>query len=150
MASEAELVDCSRVLERFQREARTVAQLDHPGIVPIPSASTSDRSILVMPLVRGTDLRARVKGRGLLLGDTLETTEQVALALDYSHAQGVIHRDVESGYILVAKGRRSLRVLVTGFGLARDIRAIHSNSAERCTLTGGKPLVLILEQMVQG
>ncbi len=117
---------------RFRREARTVAQLDHPGIVPIHDFGLHQRTLfLVMPLVQGNDLRTRIKSRSLLLGEILEIAEQIALALGYSHAQGVIHRDVKPGNILVTEERRGLRVRVTDFGLARE------SDATCVTRTGG-------------
>jgi len=107
--------------QRFQQEARLVAQMDHPAIVPVFDFGRHESSLfLVMPVVSGKSLRYYLEERSLKLGDTLEIGIQAAQALEYSHAQGVVHRDIKPENIMVAReedGR--LRVRVMDFGLAR-------------------------------
>ncbi len=110
--------------QRFRHEARVVAQMDHPAIVPIYDFGYHDGSLfLVMPVVAGTTLRSSLRDGSLELGEVLEIAVQVADALDYSHALGIIHRDVKPENIMAARERGALRVRVMDFGLARDTSA---------------------------
>jgi ABC-type transport system substrate-binding protein/tRNA A-37 threonylcarbamoyl transferase component Bud32 len=106
--------------ERFRREARVVAQLDHPGIVGIHDFAQHDGALFyVMPFVRGDNLREFARMEKLTLGDLLEIFRQVAEALDYSHASGVVHRDIKPENVMLSReadGR--IRVRITDFGLA--------------------------------
>lgn len=108
--------------ERVLREARTVARMDHPGIVPVHDLGRDDEGVwFVMPLLPGTTLRDHVKNGDLALGDVLETGVQVAEAVAYCHAHGVLHRDLKPGNVMVSReeGGR-LRARVMDFGLARS------------------------------
>ncbi|MBL8113796.1 MAG: protein kinase, partial [Acidobacteria bacterium] len=106
--------------ERFRREARIVARLEHPGIVPVHDIGQHDRSLFfIMPLVPGESLRAELAKGTLKLGDIVEVGLQTALALDAAHAQGVVHRDVKPENLLVARRKpEGLWIRVTDFGLA--------------------------------
>ena len=107
--------------ERFRREARLVAQMDHPGIVPIFDFGQYLGSLfLVMPVVEGTTLRKLTEKGNLHLGEVLEIAAQSAEALDYSHARGVVHRDIKPDNIMVALESEPMRVRLMDFGLARD------------------------------
>jgi serine/threonine-protein kinase len=90
--------------ERFLREIRVSASLQHPNILPLfDSGEAGDLLYYVMPLVEGTSLRERIKKEGQLsLDDALRTTEQVAAALDYAHSHGVVHRDIKPENIPIA------------------------------------------------
>jgi len=105
--------------QRFLREARTAAQLSHPGIVPIFAVhEVSDFVYFAMAYVDGDTLGRRVRERGPLPYDTAaRLLEEVARALAYAHDRGVVHRDVKPDNILldVATGR----ALVSDFGIAR-------------------------------
>ena len=105
--------------QRFLREARTAAQLSHPGIVPIFAVhEVSDFVYFAMAYVDGDTLGRRVRQRGPLPYDTAaRLLEEVARALAYAHDRGVVHRDVKPDNILLdlATGR----ALVSDFGIAR-------------------------------
>src|SRR5947208_2679013 len=105
--------------ERFLREARTAAQLSHPGIVPIFAVhEVSDFAYFGMAYVDGDTLGRRVRQRGPVPYDTAaRLLEEVARALAYAHDRGVVHRDVKPDNILLdlATGR----ALVSDFGIAR-------------------------------
>ena len=105
--------------QRFLREARTAAQLSHPGIVPIFAVhEVSDFVYFAMAYVDGDTLGRRVRERGPLPHDTAaRLLEEVARALAYAHDRGVVHRDVKPDNILLdlATGR----ALVSDFGIAR-------------------------------
>ncbi len=108
--------------ERFLREARTAAHLSHPNIVPIYHADEIDgHAFFAMAFVEGESLAQRLSARGPLPPeDAVRYLREVAWALAYAHARGVIHRDVKPENILIDRG--SGRALVTDFGIARDGR----------------------------
>lgn len=108
---------------RFLREARTAGQLSHPHIVHIHRADErAGFAYFVMGLVDGENLGQRVKDRGPLAPpDAVRHLREVAWALAYAHARGVIHRDVKPENIMIERG--SNRALVTDFGIARTERA---------------------------
>jgi len=119
--------------ERFQREAQVVAQMDHPAIVTIHDVGRDEGSLFfVMPLVGGTNLLRLIRDQSLRLGEVVDIGIQVAEALDYSHARGVVHRDVKPANIMVTReeGGSAVRVRVMDFGLAR------STTESRLTKTG--------------
>jgi ABC-type transport system substrate-binding protein/serine/threonine protein kinase len=118
--------------ERFQREAQIVAQMDHPGIVPIYDVGRHDGSLFfVMPLVEGTNLRRLLYDGSLRLGEVLNIAVQVADALEYSHSRGVVHRDIKPENIMVAREEGGVpRIRVMDFGLA------HAATENRLTKTG--------------
>ena len=91
--------------ERFLREARAAAAIDHPHILPVYAAGESDGVLFIaMRLVEGEDLRAILRASGRLAPDrVLQIAAQVGAALDAAHARGLIHRDVKPGNILVAR-----------------------------------------------
>lgn len=103
--------------ERFAREARMLAQLQHPGIVGIHDfGETHGLYYLVLGFVQGEDLRALIDRGTLTVADSLDIARQICAALGHAHALGVIHRDIKPENILVdAEGRARL----TDFGLAK-------------------------------
>ncbi|MFQ5551521.1 MAG: protein kinase [Gemmatimonadales bacterium] len=106
---------------RFVREARTAAKLSHPNIVPIHSVEEAgDFVFFVMSYVRGQSLAQRIAERGpLRTDDAVRLLREVAWALAYAHAQGVVHRDVKPDNILLEDG--SGRALVADFGIAQIV-----------------------------
>jgi serine/threonine-protein kinase len=107
------------VRERFLREARTAAHLSHPSIVPIHRADEiAGQVFFVMGYVEGESLAQRIQTLGRPpFADTVAQLRDVALALGYAHARGVVHRDVKAENILI--DRASGRAVVTDFGIAR-------------------------------
>jgi ABC-type transport system substrate-binding protein len=118
--------------ERFQREAQIVAQMDHPGIVPIYDVGRHDGSLFfVMPIVEGTNLRRILWSGSLRLGEVLDMAIQVADALEYSHSRNVVHRDIKPENIMVAREESGApRIRVMDFGLAQ------TSTENRLTKTG--------------
>ena len=104
--------------ERFLREARTAAKLSHPNVVPIYAVDEVDEFVFfAMAYIDGGTLGERIRGRGPLTSkEAVNMLREVAWALAYSHAEGVVHRDVKPDNILLEKG--SGRALVTDFGIA--------------------------------
>jgi serine/threonine protein kinase len=106
---------------RFQREAQAVAALRHPNIIQIFDFGTqNDSHYLVMEYVEGKDLGDEIEqrhaaGKPFTPNEILQLLSQVADALDYAHQQGVIHRDIKPGNILLTEDGRAI---LTDFGLA--------------------------------
>ena len=106
--------------ERFERESRMAAAIDHPNIVPVYGAG-EDRGALyiVMRYVPGSDLHALVKSRGRLPAPRAAAiVAQVAAALDAAHAAGLVHRDVKPANVLLASDDHAY---LSDFGLTRAI-----------------------------
>ncbi|NTW09447.1 MAG: serine/threonine protein kinase [Anaerolineaceae bacterium] len=104
---------------RFQREAKLLAKLQHPHILPVFDFGQSDEySYIVMPLVPSGTLRNLLANGPLPLTRIREIITQIGSALNYAHSQGMIHRDVKPGNVLIDE---TGNCLLTDFGLARMI-----------------------------
>ena len=127
---------------RFQQEARVVAALEHPHIVPL-YASGIEGGIpwMSMRLLAGGDLKALVDSGRLDVKRTVEILQAAASALDYAHARGVVHRDVKPSNILLD---RAGRVCVSDFGLAHlmEKSLVHT----RTGVIAGTPRYMAPEQ----
>ncbi len=113
-----DLTGGSESVERFQREARTAAQLEHPHIVPIYRVGRSGKVIFfAMKLLSGESLSARLVRRGRLpVAEVCRVLSETARALGYAAASGIVHRDVKPDNIMLdGEGR----CVVTDFGIAR-------------------------------
>jgi serine/threonine protein kinase len=111
------VVDEEGFLARFSQEARAVAQLDHPNIVPVYDFDqVGDAVYIVFKYVESGSLRSLMPGHPMELSLAVEIITQVGLALGYAHRRGVIHRDVKPGNVLIAEGHWAL---LTDFGLAK-------------------------------
>jgi serine/threonine-protein kinase len=121
--------------ERFIRESRIAASLDHPGIVTVYDAGEAEGVLfLSMRYVDGSDLGALLRTEGSLgAARTLAILSQVAAALDVAHARGLVHRDVKPGNILMSTdaGTGLDRAFLSDFGLTKRL-----SGAGRLTRTG--------------
>lgn len=123
---------------RFDQEARLLAGLSHPGLVTVFDAGTAvdgrgdPQAYLVMEMVDGTTLARRLAGGPLSVEETAHIGGQLASALAYVHAQGIVHRDVKPANILMtpptADGRTAAKL--TDFGIARRL------DSDRMTMQG--------------
>jgi serine/threonine-protein kinase len=108
--------------ERFLRESRLAASLDHPNIVPVYDAG-EDSGVLYIAMahVAGSDLKTLLVTEGRLpLRRALRVVGQIASALDAAHARGLVHRDVKPANILVGPGDRAL---LSDFGVVKELRS---------------------------
>jgi len=102
---------------RFQREARVVAKLEHPNIVPIYDyAEHEGRPYLVMKYIEGDTLKARLNQGPLSSEEINQIVDSVGSALAYAHKQGILHRDIKPSNVLVAPDGQ---IYLADFGLAR-------------------------------
>ncbi|MBF6327205.1 serine/threonine-protein kinase [Nocardia transvalensis] len=116
-----EMVSDSEIRARFEREADLVAQLDHPNIVTVYDRGLEDGQLWIsMQYIDGIDA-ASVDPRKLPPERAVQIIAEVAEALDYAHRNGVLHRDVKPGNMLLARstGGKGERVYLTDFGIAR-------------------------------
>jgi eukaryotic-like serine/threonine-protein kinase len=120
--------------ERFQREIRLAARLQHPHILTVhDSGETAGQLWFTMPFVEGESLRDRLhREKQLPLDDALRIAREVADALDYAHHHGVIHRDIKPENILLAGSH----ALVADFGIARGLTPDGQNLTETGTSIG--------------
>ncbi len=118
------LIERKGVLERFSREIRSAAKLMHPNIVHAYSAFRSGESVVfAMEYVQGLDLAKLVKSKGpMSVAHASYFVHQAALGLQHAHEQGMVHRDIKPGNLMLTrKGDKSI-VKVLDFGLAKATR----------------------------
>jgi serine/threonine protein kinase len=111
-----------RFRERFRREARAGAAIDHPNILPVYEAGELPDGTLFLALrfVDGPDLRSLLRDNGPLgVSDTMAILTQVGNALDAAHDRGLVHRDVKPANVLLARHERGWHAFLADFGLAK-------------------------------
>lgn len=129
-------------LSRFQREARIVAKLEHPNIVPVYDYSEHNGiPYLVMKYIEGTTLKRYSLKVGLTLQQTASIMTELAQALDYAHSRDVLHRDMKPSNILMDMQGKPY---ITDFGLARIAQAGSSTISSDMML--GTPYYISPEQ----
>ncbi len=110
-------------LERFKREARAAAMLNHPNICKVLEVGEHEgRPFLVMPLVEGLNLKQRIALQPFSVEEMLRLASQMAEALDAAHARGIVHRDIKPGNIIITAAGEAI---VLDFGLAKRVAARH-------------------------
>jgi formylglycine-generating enzyme required for sulfatase activity len=122
---------------RFEREARAITALDHPSIVRIYDIEEINGQLaIVMAYLPGQTLRELIQVKDkFALEQAVPILSQVADALDYVHAQGLIHRDVKPGNIIITEGKEGQRAILFDLGLSKTL-ADHSTLTTTGTLLG--------------
>jgi serine/threonine-protein kinase len=131
--------------ERFAREVEIAARLQHPHIVPLFDSGDADGILFyVMPFVEGMSLRERLRNHvGLPLSEAARILRDVADALAYAHAHGVVHRDIKPENIMLTGGH----ALVADFGIAKALSAASASQALTTPgLSIGTPMYMAPEQ----
>jgi serine/threonine-protein kinase len=126
------------MIERFKREARTAASLNHPHIIPIYAVRESQHLLFfIMKYIQGRSVDAILRDVGPLPFPMVRSIlSDIGSALDYAHRQGVVHRDVKPGNIMIDEEGFAV---ITDFGIAR---AAQSDSLTRSGTTVGTPSYL--------
>ena len=144
--------------QRFEREARLLAALNHPGIAAIysfeeiPGSSSSSssppatRHVLVMELIEGETLAARLAKGPMALDQLLPIGMQIADALDKAHRQGIVHRDLKPGNVMLTKGGAKL----LDFGLAKVLAPAGPTSGATSLPTMASPQHLTQQGTILG
>jgi eukaryotic-like serine/threonine-protein kinase len=130
--------------ERFEREIKVAARLNHPHIAPLfDSGAAAGFLFYAMPFVRGESLRQRLDREGSLgVADAIRLATEVCGALEYAHRQGIVHRDIKPENILVSEGH----ALVADFGIAHAIDQAAGKRLTTMGLTVGTPAYMSPEQ----
>ena len=134
-------------VDRFRREIQFAAQLQHPHIVPLLSAGESNGlPFFTMPFIAGETLALKLARTGELpVNETVRILRDVASALAYAHGEGIMHRDVKPGNVLISGGV----AVVTDFGVAKALSVSADAGATHLTSLGvalGTPAYMAPEQ----
>jgi len=130
--------------ERFLAEIKTTANLQHPNILPLFDSGEADTFLFyVMPFVQGETLREKLdRDHQLPVDEAVRLASEVAEALDHAHRQGVVHRDIKPGNILLRDGRP----LVADFGIALAVGVAGGGRMTETGLSMGTPHYMSPEQ----
>ncbi len=131
--------------ERFLREIRLTAQLNHPHILPLlDSGEAAGLLYYVMPLMEGESLRERLhREQRLSIDEAVSLACEVADALSYAHGRGLVHRDVKPENVLLTAGH----AVLSDFGIARAIDAASSETLTQTGVALGTPAYMSPEQV---
>src|SRR5262245_841714 len=115
--------------QRFRREARSAAALNHPNITVIHEIAEEEATLfIVMELVEGRPLRDRIRQGPLPMGELLPIAAAISQGLSHAHAQGIIHRDLKPDNVMVTPGGQ---VKLLDFGLAKLLRPAEESMTSR-------------------
>jgi eukaryotic-like serine/threonine-protein kinase len=130
--------------ERFLREVETVAQLQHPHILPLFDSGTADGFLYyVMPFVDGESLRERLKREGSIpIHEAVRILHEVVDALAHAHQHGIVHRDIKPDNVMLS-GRHAV---VTDFGVAKAVSAAGTDKLTTVGVALGTPTYMAPEQ----
>jgi len=141
--------DIHSFAERFEREARAMAQLNHPNIVTVHDFGETEDGLryIVMEYVDGTDLHKAIASGKVTTAHVLAWVPQICAALSYAHGQNLVHRDIKPANILISKEGQ---VKVGDFGLAKLVGTNRDMSLTQSQVSMGTPDYAAPEAMRPG
>src|SRR6266545_150559 len=130
--------------ERFLREIKLVARLNHPHILPLFDSDAADGFLYyVMPYVEGESLRERLDRQQLLpIEESIRHARAIASALDYAHRQNIVHRDIKPENVMLYEGE----AMVMDFGIAKAVSAAGTETLTQTGMMVGTPAYVSPEQ----
>src|SRR5512141_3143515 len=130
--------------DRFLREIKLAARLNHPHILPLfDSGEANGLLYYVMPYVEGESLRERIdRDRQLPIQEAVKHTEAIASALDYAHRQGIVHRDIKPENVMLYENM----AMVMDFGIAKAVSAAGTETLTQTGMMVGTPAYVSPEQ----
>jgi len=130
--------------ERFEREARIIARLQHPHILPVFDFGREGETIyLVMRLMEGGNLAHELRGGALPIKRAIDLTRQIASALDYAHLRGIVHRDLKPTNVLLDNLGNAY---LTDFGIAKMLSGGPTTGLTATGAVMGTPTYMAPEQ----
>jgi serine/threonine protein kinase len=118
-----ELAQDESFRERFKRESRTAALIEHAHVIPVHEAGEADGELFIaMRFIEGIDLRELIRREGRIEpARAVRLLAQVASALDAAHARGLVHRDIKPGNVIIAHEDGQDHAYLTDFGLSKNV-----------------------------